>query len=100
MVRSVSDYVAELADVSTGSVGSPDGWSTVITRGTDAGIQYSNRQLRQDFETKPIEEVKPGLGLLGETRCPEEGESRKEHRARKEMGLPTPLLIPSITFYF
>ena len=30
------DFASELADVSVGSVGSPDGWSTVLTR-TDAG---------------------------------------------------------------
>ena len=30
------DFASELSDVSVGSVGSPDGWSTVLTR-TDAG---------------------------------------------------------------
>ena len=30
------DFASELADISVGSVGSSDGWSTVLTR-TDAG---------------------------------------------------------------
>ncbi|HEC57843.1 MAG TPA: hypothetical protein ENI32_08255 [Candidatus Syntrophoarchaeum butanivorans] len=30
--RNCIDFAAELADISVGSVGSPDGWSTVITR--------------------------------------------------------------------
>jgi len=36
------DYVANLGDISTGSVGSPDGWSTVFIR-TKKGEETWNR---------------------------------------------------------
>lgn len=84
------DYVAELADVSTGSVGSPDGWSTVITR-TDAGDSIFKQAVEAGlFETKPIEEVKPGLGLLEKLAAQKKEKAEKNIAARKEMGLPTP----------
>ena len=84
------DYVAELADVSTGSVGSPDGWSTVITR-TDAGDSIFKQAVEAGiFETKPIEEVKPGLGLLEKLSAQKKEKAEKNIAARKEMGLPTP----------
>ncbi|MDI9618598.1 coenzyme F420 hydrogenase subunit beta [Methanothermobacter sp.] len=84
------DYVAELADISTGSVGSPDGWSTVITR-TDAGDSIFKQAVEAGlFETKPIEEVKPGLGLLEKLSAQKKEKAEKNIAARKEMGLPTP----------
>jgi len=84
------DYVAELADVSTGSVGSPDGWSTVITR-TDAGDSIFKQAVEAGlFETKPIDEVKPGLGLLEKLAAQKKEKAEKNIAARKEMGLPTP----------
>ncbi|MGB9837398.1 coenzyme F420 hydrogenase subunit beta [Methanothermobacter sp.] len=84
------DYVAEFADVSTGSVGSPDGWSTVITR-TDAGDSIFKQAVEAGlFETKPIEEVKPGLGLLEKLAAQKKEKAEKNIAARKEMGLPTP----------
>ncbi|REE28097.1 coenzyme F420-reducing hydrogenase beta subunit [Methanothermobacter defluvii] len=84
------DYVAELADVSTGSVGSPDGWSTVITR-TDSGDSIFKQAVEVGiFETKPIEEVKPGLGLLEKLSAQKKEKAEKNIAARKEMGLPTP----------
>ncbi|HDR73609.1 MAG TPA: coenzyme F420 hydrogenase subunit beta [Methanoculleus sp.] len=58
------DYVANLADVSTGSVGSPDGWSTVFVRTKIGDDVWAKAMAAGCFETKPIEEVKPGLELV------------------------------------
>ena len=58
------DYVANLADVSTGSVGSPDGWSTVFVRSKKGDDIWSKAMAAGCFETKPIEQVKPGLELV------------------------------------
>ncbi|MBV1766751.1 MAG: coenzyme F420 hydrogenase subunit beta, partial [Methanobacterium sp.] len=58
------DYVAELADLSTGSVGSPDGWSTVITRTDDGNSIFQQAIEAGAFETKDMANVKPGLDLL------------------------------------
>ncbi|BAW31993.1 MAG TPA: coenzyme F420 hydrogenase subunit beta [Methanothermobacter sp.] len=85
-----NDYVAELADVSTGSVGTPDGWSTVFLR-TDTGESIFKDALEAGlFETKPIEEVKPGLGMLEKLASQKKEKAEKNIAARKEMGLPTP----------
>jgi coenzyme F420 hydrogenase subunit beta len=55
------DFTAEHADISVGSVGSPDGWSTVIVR-TKVGEELFKGACEADYiEFKPIEEVKPGL---------------------------------------
>lgn len=59
-----NDYVAEWADVSTGSVGSPDGWSTVLTRTEDGNSVFKAAVSAGLIETKPMDEVKPGLPLL------------------------------------
>ncbi|MGB4362713.1 MAG: coenzyme F420 hydrogenase subunit beta [Methanothermobacter tenebrarum] len=85
-----NDYVAELADVSTGSVGTPDGWSTVFLR-TDTGESIFKDALEAGlFETKPIEEVKPGLGMLEKLASQKKEKAEKTVAERKEMGLPTP----------
>ncbi|MGC9517121.1 MAG: coenzyme F420 hydrogenase subunit beta [Methanomicrobiales archaeon] len=84
------DYVAELADVSTGSVGTPDGWSTVITR-TDAGDTVFKQAVEAGaIETKSIEDVKPGLGLLQKLSGDKKTKNQKTIDERKAMGLPVP----------
>jgi len=58
------DYVANLADISTGSVGTPDGWSTVFVRSAKGDDIWSKAIAAGAFETKPIDSVKPGLELV------------------------------------
>ncbi|MDD1702336.1 MAG: coenzyme F420 hydrogenase subunit beta, partial [Methanoregula sp.] len=58
------DYVANLADISTGSVGSPDGWSTVFVRSKIGDSVWAKALAAGVFETQPIEKVKPGLELV------------------------------------
>ena len=56
------DYTAELADISVGSVGSEDGWSTVFAR-TEKGDEIVKGALEKGYvEVKEIEEK--GLGLI------------------------------------
>jgi coenzyme F420 hydrogenase subunit beta len=55
------DFASELADVSVGSVGSGDGWSTVLIR-TDIGEKlYSSALAAQALQEKPISDK--GLAL-------------------------------------
>jgi coenzyme F420 hydrogenase subunit beta len=57
------DFASELADVSVGSVGSPDGWSTVLTR-TDVGEKlYSDALAAGTVAEKAVSEK--GLALAG-----------------------------------
>jgi len=84
------DYTAELADISTGSVGSPDGWSTIFVR-TAKGEEYINKMIEAGaIETKPIEEVKPGLELVQKLALQKKEKNEKELEHRKELGLPVP----------
>jgi coenzyme F420 hydrogenase subunit beta len=84
------DYVAELADVSTGSVGSPDGWSTVLTR-TDSGDSVFKMAVDAGLiETKPMADVKPGLGLLEKLATDKKTKNQKTIDDRIAMGLPVP----------
>ncbi|MDD4651965.1 MAG: Coenzyme F420 hydrogenase/dehydrogenase, beta subunit C-terminal domain, partial [Methanothrix sp.] len=55
------DFASELADVSVGSVGSAEGWSTVLTR-TEAGEKiYASTLAAGAITEKPISEK--GLAL-------------------------------------
>ena len=84
------DYVAELSDLSTGSVGSPDGWSTVLTR-TDAGENVFKLAVDAGLiETKPMADVKPGLGLLEKLATDKKTKNQKTIDDRIAMGLPVP----------
>lgn len=58
------DFSAELSDISVGSVGSPDGWSTVVIR-SGVGEDLFKRTVNAGLlEVKPISEVKPGLSSI------------------------------------
>ena len=84
------DYTAELADISTGSVGSPDGWSTIFVR-TAKGEEYLNKMVEAGaLETKEIDAVKPGLGLVEKLALTKKEKNGKEEEHRKEIGLPVP----------
>ncbi|KZX15445.1 coenzyme F420-reducing hydrogenase subunit beta [Methanobrevibacter cuticularis] len=84
------DYTAELSDVSTGSVGSPNGWSTVLTR-TDTGASLFSQAVEAGIiETKSMDDVKPGLGLLEKLSNSKKSSADKEITKRVDMGLPVP----------
>ncbi|MFX1257121.1 MAG: Coenzyme F420 hydrogenase/dehydrogenase, beta subunit C-terminal domain, partial [Promethearchaeota archaeon] len=58
------DLTSESADISVGSIGSPSGWNTVIIRTERGKKLYEELILNDLIESKPIEEVKPGLPML------------------------------------
>lgn len=84
------DYTCELADLATGSVGSPDGWSTVITRTEDGNSIFQQAVETGVFETKDMANVKPGLDLLEKLAAQKKDKNQKTIDKRKEMGLPVP----------
>lgn len=56
------DFTAELADISAGSVGAPDGWTTLIIR-SDAGKKLVNEAKKADtIQTKKMS--KDGIGAI------------------------------------
>jgi len=59
--QSCTDFTSEFSDLSVGSVGSPDGWCTIIVR-TEKGERALDRAAKGGLlEVKPLEEVEPGL---------------------------------------
>ncbi|MDR2829557.1 MAG: coenzyme F420 hydrogenase subunit beta [Methanobrevibacter sp.] len=84
------DYTAELSDVSTGSVGAPSGWSVILSR-TETGDSIFKKAVEAGvIETKPIDSVKPGLGLLEKIANGKKTNATDEIKKRVEMGLPVP----------
>ncbi|TFF85673.1 MAG: coenzyme F420 hydrogenase subunit beta, partial [Promethearchaeota archaeon] len=58
------DLTSESADISIGSIGAPSGWNIVLVR-NEKGKELYDALIENDLiESKPIEEVKPGLPLL------------------------------------
>ena len=88
------DYVSNLADISTGSVGSPDGWSTVFIRTKKGNEVWSKAAAAGMFETKPIEEVKPGLELVTKLSKEKIDKNRKTVEERKTFGVNKALRDP------
>lgn len=84
------DLVSELSDVSTGSIGAPDGWSAVMTR-TDAGETIFSQAVDAGLiETTPINEGKFGLEMLTKLATSKKEKAMKVIDERKELGLPVP----------
>ncbi len=88
------DYVANLADISSGSVGSPDGWSTVFVR-SKQGEQVWNSALAAGlFETQPMEQVKPGLDTVKKLATDKITKNRKTLDDRATFGVGKGLRNP------
>lgn len=85
------DYTSELADFSTGSVGSPEGWSTVIVR-TQKGKDYIDKMIADGkLETKPIDKESPiGYALLEKLAVDKKTKNQKTIDSRLESGLAIP----------
>jgi coenzyme F420 hydrogenase subunit beta len=90
------DYVAEWADVSTGSVGSPDGWSTVFVRSKKGDSVWAKAVAAGCFETKPIEQVKPGLELVTKLATEKITKNKKTLEERASFGVGKGLRNPYI----
>ncbi|AAM04410.1 coenzyme F420 hydrogenase subunit beta [Methanosarcina acetivorans] len=88
------DYVSNLGDISTGSVGSPDGWSTVFVRTRVGNDIWSKAVDAGLFETKPIEEVKPGLELVMKLAKIKLDGNRKTLEERRNFGVNKALRDP------
>ncbi|MFW9877438.1 MAG: Coenzyme F420 hydrogenase/dehydrogenase, beta subunit C-terminal domain [Candidatus Thorarchaeota archaeon] len=58
------DLTADYADISVGSIGSPSGWSTVITRNKKGDKIYKDAIKAGLIESKSLKGVKPGQLLL------------------------------------
>jgi coenzyme F420 hydrogenase subunit beta len=58
------DYTSELADISVGAIGSPDGWNTVIVR-TEVGEHLIESAMKANvIDASPLEATAPSLAPL------------------------------------
>jgi coenzyme F420 hydrogenase subunit beta len=90
------DYVANLGDISTGSVGSPDGWSTVMVRSKIGDSVWAKAMAAGVFETQPIEKVKPGLELVSKLANEKITKNKATLAARATFGVGKALRNPYI----
>ncbi|MDX1797852.1 MAG: Coenzyme F420 hydrogenase/dehydrogenase, beta subunit C-terminal domain, partial [Candidatus Lokiarchaeia archaeon] len=58
------DLTADCADISVGSIGSPSGWSTVITRSKLGDKLFKDVIKKGLIESQNLKDVKPGQNLL------------------------------------
>lgn len=88
------DYVSNLADVSTGSVGTPDGWSTVFVRTKVGDDIWAKANAAGCFETQDIASVKPGLELVTKLATEKITKNQKTLDARATFGVGKGLRNP------
>lgn len=90
-----SDLTAEFADISTGSIGTPDGWSTTFARSTRGKDLLSKaiadglfeKKSMDDFKSAPDAKIKSGLDLLGNLEKGKKDKAKKHFDERKALGL-------------
>ena len=58
------DYTSELADISIGNVGSPDGFSTVLVRSNKGKSALDSATKAGLVEVKPLSDYQPGMSLV------------------------------------
>lgn len=80
------DFTSELSDLSVGSVGSPDGWSTVIVR-NNKGLELLKGAERDNYiKTKSLPES--GLKIIERLAKKKKKENKEEINKRESVGRP------------
>jgi len=84
------DLTSESADISVGSIGSPPGWNTVIIRTEKGKKLYQSLIANNLIESKPIEEIKPGLPMVQKIAGAKKNGCKKHINEKKEKNLRIP----------
>ena len=98
-----SDLTAEFADIGTGSIGTPDGWSTTFARTTKGSDLISKaiadgvfeKKSMDEFKSAPDAKFKTGLDLLGKLETDKKTKAKKTFDERKALGL---FVTPEIVY--
>ncbi|MFX1324487.1 MAG: Coenzyme F420 hydrogenase/dehydrogenase, beta subunit C-terminal domain [Promethearchaeota archaeon] len=85
------DLTSESADISIGSIGSPSGWNTVLIRTEKGKKLYKELIANKLIESKPIEDVKPGLPLLQRIAGSKKKNCEKHINNKKEKNIRIPI---------
>ena len=62
--RVCQDYTSELADLSVGNIGSPEGYSTVLVRSENGRDALVAAEKAGFVEVKPLSDFEPGMSLI------------------------------------
>ncbi|MFX0082202.1 MAG: Coenzyme F420 hydrogenase/dehydrogenase, beta subunit C-terminal domain [Candidatus Hodarchaeota archaeon] len=85
------DLTSESADISIGSIGSPPGWNTVLIR-TEKGKELYEELISNNLiESKPIEDVKPGLPMLQRIAGSKKNNSKKHIKSKLDENKRVPI---------
>jgi len=80
------DFTSELSDISVGSVGSPEEWSTIIIR-TEKGLKLVENAVKDKYiQTKPISDK--GLMLMEKLAIGKKKDNKIEIGKREKVGRP------------
>jgi len=92
-----SDLTAEFADISTGSIGTPDGWSTVFTRTTKGSDLMKKALAANLFDKKEMAEfaAPAGLALLEKMDTGKKDKAKKTVAERTALGM---FVTPNIVY--
>jgi coenzyme F420 hydrogenase subunit beta len=92
-----SDLTAEFADISTGSIGTPDGWSTTFTRTTKGSDLMKKALAAGLFDRKEMTEFAApmGLAMLEKLETGKKDKARKTVAERTAMGM---YVTPNIVY--
>lgn len=84
-----TDLTAEFADIATGSIGTPDGWSTTFTRTTKGSDIVKKAIAAGVFETKQMSEFAApmGLAMLEKLETGKKDKAKKHAAERQALGL-------------
>ncbi|WP_424359559.1 coenzyme F420 hydrogenase subunit beta [Methanocella sp. MCL-LM] len=84
-----TDLTAEFADIATGSIGTPDGWSTTFTRTTKGSDLMKKAIAAGVFETKQMSEFAApmGLAMLEKLETGKKDKAKKHAAERQALGL-------------
>ena len=74
------DYTSEVADISVGNVGSPEGWSTVIVRTEKGQKALKETEKSGLIDVKKLSEFQPGISLVERL-----SESKKHERKLNDL---------------
>lgn len=82
-----TDLTAEFADIATGSIGTPDGWSTTFGRSTKGNDLVKKAIAAGVFESKAMSEMQPGLPMLEKLEAAKKDKAKKHVAEMQALGL-------------
>ncbi len=88
-----TDFAAELADVSVGSAGSPEGRSTVLIRTPTGTEAFDETKKFRKFKSVELEKVRPGIEGIRKEAKAKKSAAAKELEIMRRMNKPIPVWL-------